>query len=74
MALQVLERQGYWPSFNTPYFPEIRAATGYAALAKDPKVGFFFDHERPRDDVLVGMDVPTGKSDKQVQASWRTDV
>lgn len=37
-------RQGYWPSYNVPFYPEISELSGYPAMAKS-KNSVYFTHD-----------------------------
>ena len=40
----VLQRQGYWASYNIPYFPRVYNLSGYAA--QEAEQGSFWSHDR----------------------------
>ena len=58
-------RRGYWPSYNYPYFPSVREASGYGAMVKKLGSNFTYDlvsrakifrREAPKVHDLKGME------------------
>jgi len=55
-ATPVLRQKGYWQSFNTPYLPEINAASGNKALYK--KFGDLFSYTKYARPMIFARDAP----------------
>eukprot|EP00123_Amoebidium_parasiticum_P015329 comp22904_c0_seq1/m.36227 comp22904_c0_seq1/g.36227 ORF comp22904_c0_seq1/g.36227 comp22904_c0_seq1/m.36227 type:complete len:609 (-) comp22904_c0_seq1:44-1870(-) len=71
-----LRRQGYWPSYNVPYFPEVFNASGYPDMVR--LHGNDFTYENCSRAMIFDREAPTTHTVQDVQNllrfnQWQTD-